>query len=291
MATGGVVATLVIPAPARRRGTAVVVLGGSQGGLDERGATAFAEAGFIALALAYFGVGSLPPALVEIPVEYVAAGLEWLRAQPEVGGRRVGLVGRSKGGELALRAAATYPDDVSAVVGYTPSPVVWQGLPADRRGWREGPKSSWSLEGGPLPFLPFARPRSRDLPRFALSMLAGNLVLRPVYERALADDVARERAMAPLEDTAGPILLISGGDDQMWPAVSLCELALARLARHEHAFPDQHLSYAGAGHLIGPPGHRATGTGRFAVGGSPGVDAEASADSWPRVLDFLDRHV
>jgi len=287
------VGTLVVPPPTKRRGTAVVVLGGSGGGLDERGATTFAEAGFIALALAYFGVGSLPTALVEIPVEYVGAGLDWLRTQPEVGGRRVGLIGRSKGGELALRAAATYPEDVSAVVGYTPSPVAWQGLPADRRGWREGPKSSWSFAGVPVPFLPFARPRPRDRPRFALSMLAGNLAVRPVYERALADDEARERAMAPLEDTAGPILLISGGDDQMWPAVTLCELALAWLARHERAFSDQHLSYEGAGHLISPPGHRTTqtGTGRFAFGGSPGVDAEASADSWPRVLDFLDRHV
>lgn len=76
----------------------------------------------------------------------------------------------------------------------------------------------------------------------------------------------------------------------MWPAVTLCELALARLARDERAFSDQHLTYAGAGHLIGPPGHRTTATGRFAVGGSPALDAEASANSWPRVLAFLGRH-
>ncbi len=58
--------TLIIPAPQQRRDGAVVVLGGSQGGLDEQSATAFAEAGFTALALAYFGVEPLPPALLEV---------------------------------------------------------------------------------------------------------------------------------------------------------------------------------------------------------------------------------
>ncbi len=202
----------------------------------------------------------------------------------------MGLVGRSKGGELALRVAATYPEDVSAVVGYTPSPVVWQGLPADRRGWRESPRSSWSLEGNPLPFLPFAMPRARDLPRFVGSALAGSIALRPVYERALADEQARERATTPLEHIGGPVLLISGSDDQMWPAPTLCDLAIARLSSHHHPFADQHIPYEGAGHLIGPPGQGMTKPGRFTTGGKPAVDAQASEDAWPRVLDFLDRH-
>lgn len=286
---GGLVGTLVIPPLNIRRDASVMVLGGSQGGLDEQDAIAFAKAGFIALALAYFGEGSpLPRALVELPLEYVRLAIEWLRSQSEVAGQRVGLVGRSKGGELALQVAATYPEHVSAVVGYTSSPVVWQGLPADRRGWRETPKSSWTLDGNPVPFLPFAKPRARSLPRFVASMISGNVALRPMYERALADTEARERATTPLEQIAGPILLISGTDDQLWPAPMLGELTMARLASHQRPFPDQHLTYEGAGHLIGVPGHRAIRTGRFDVGGSPAIDAQASEDAWPRVLDFLE---
>jgi len=287
----GLVGTLVIPPPSGRRGMAVVVLGGSQGGLDEHDAIVFARAGIIALALAYFGEGSLPRALLEIPLEYVRLAIEWLRSQSEVAGQRVGLVGRSKGGELALQVAATYPEDVSAVVGYTPSPIVWQGLPADRRGWREEPKSSWSLDGNPVPFLPFAKPRARDLPGFVASMVTGNVALRPIYERALADTEARERATTPLEQIAGPVLLISGTDDQLHPATTLCELAMARLASHQHRFPDQHLTYQGAGHMIGAPGHAPIRTRRFAVGGSPAIDAQASEAAWPRVLDFLEAAV
>lgn len=268
-----------------------MVLGGSQGGLDAQGAVAFAEAGFTTLALAYFGVEPLPAALLEVPVEYVGRAIDWLRAQPEVGGRRVGLVGRSKGAELALQVAASYPEHVSAVVGYSSSAVVWQGLPADRRGWREEPRSSWSFEGRPVPFLPLAKPRARDLPRLVASMLAGKMAFRPAYERALADEEARERATIPLERIAGPVLLISGTDDQLCPAPTLGELAMSRLERHKHPFPDQHVTYLGAGHLIGAPGHRSANTGRIAVGGSPEADQRASAEAWPSVVDFLGRHL
>ncbi|MGI8411594.1 MAG: acyl-CoA thioester hydrolase/BAAT C-terminal domain-containing protein [Solirubrobacteraceae bacterium] len=265
---GGAVGTLVLPPLDQRRGAAVVVLGGSRGGLDDHDAIAFAKAGFMALALAYFGVGELPPALVEVPLEYVRRAIEWLRRQPELADRRVGVVGRSKGGELALLLAATSPPDISAVVGYTPSPIIWQGLPADRRGWRKGPRSSWSVDGNPVPFLPFAQPRARDMPGFVVSVLAQKVALQPVYERALVDPEARERATTPLEQIAGPVLLISGTGDQLGPAPTLCELAMSRLAGHQHPFPDQHLSYDGAGHLIGPPGCPATKPGRFAEAGA-----------------------
>lgn len=121
-------------------------------------------------------------------------------------------------------------------------------------------------------------------------MLAGKLALCPAYERALDDDQARERATIPLECIAGPVLLSSGSDDQMWPAAALCELAMTRLVRREHFSADRHLTYDGAGHLLALPGSRPTDTGRFAVGGSPAADAHASDDAWPHVQDFLKRN-
>lgn len=94
------------------------------------------------------------------------------------------------------------------------------------------------------------------MPGFVVSVLAQKGAPQPVYERALVDPEARERATTPLEQIAGPVLLISGTGDQLWPAPTLCELAMSRLAGHQHPFPDQHLSYDGAGHLIGPPDAR-----------------------------------
>ena len=78
----------------------------------------------------------------------------------------------------------------------------------------------------------------------------------------------------------------------MWPSPVLAEIAMKRLARHQHRFPYSHLSYPGAGHIIGQPGLPATVTasehplaGRaLAYGGNAQANAAAAADSWPKVL-------
>ncbi len=194
---------------------AVVVLGGSGGGLSEREAITFAQAGFAALAVAYFGQPPLPDQLVEVPLEPVRRGLQWLIAHPAVQQPRVALVGRSKGGELALLAAATYPDKVNAVVGYVPSPIVWQGLAFGLRARRRGPRSSWAIAGESVPFLPFSRPRAADMLRMTGSLIGRPTVICPFYEGALGDLAAVQRATIAIENIAGPVMLISGGDDQM----------------------------------------------------------------------------
>lgn len=60
---------------------AVLLLGGSGGGIGWQDETAalLAERGFVALALAYFGMEGLPAELERIPVEYVEHGLTFLR--------------------------------------------------------------------------------------------------------------------------------------------------------------------------------------------------------------------
>lgn len=80
------------------------------------------------LAAAYFGVEPLPFALCEIPVETVAAAGEWLRRRPQVRSGPVGLVGGSKGAELALLAATAYPRLFGPVAAIAPSCVGWFGV-------------------------------------------------------------------------------------------------------------------------------------------------------------------
>jgi len=76
----------------------VIILGGSEGGLFEPRARAFAANGFAALTLAYFGYPNLPDELVEIPLEYFERAIAWMKAQPGIDAARLGLVGGSKGG-------------------------------------------------------------------------------------------------------------------------------------------------------------------------------------------------
>lgn len=89
-------------------------------------------------------------------MQTVRRGLEWLIAHPALTRTRAALVGRSKGGEPALLAAASYPDKVSAVVGYVPSPIAWQDVAFDRSSRRRAPRSSWTIAGETFPLAPGA---------------------------------------------------------------------------------------------------------------------------------------
>jgi dienelactone hydrolase len=284
----GLVGTLFYPTASGPHPT-VIWLGGSEGGLREGFAALLASHGYATLALAYFGVDPLPDELVEIPLEYFADAITWLKTQPMVDPERIALMGGSKGAELALLLAATFPKDICAVVAYKPSSVVWAGLPQNPADNFQGPKSSWTLNGEPLPFVNGAF--TFDL----LKLLAGqDAALRSSYEEGLKDEAAVAAALIPVEKIKGPVLLISGGDDQLWPSAPMGEMVLERLEAHNHPYTYEHLVYDDAGHEVAipyGPMMASTQSGHVLLGGTPEANAYASADSWPRVLVFLEKHL
>ena len=82
------------------------MLGGFEGGVPSG---SLVSQGYATLFLAYFGVTPLPSPLEEIPVETVTRAVDWLSSRPEVDPARIGVIGVSKGGELALVAAVRDP--------------------------------------------------------------------------------------------------------------------------------------------------------------------------------------
>ena len=289
----GLVGTLFCPSTPGPH-PAVIAIGGVGGGLREGGAEALASEGFAALALAYFGVEGLPRELVEIHLEYFETAIAWLKSRPEIDANRIAVVGNSKGGELALLLGATYPEDVKAVIGYAPSAVVWQGITFDREAYYGGPRSPWSSRGAPVPFARLARPLPAEMVRMVGFYFGRQpIVGRVFYERALADETAVAAAEIAVEKIDGPLLLISGTDDQMWPSTRLSEMAIERLKAHDHPFPYEHLRYEGAGHMITLPNAEppASWSSRYEVGGTQEANEFANADSWTKVLGFLEKHL
>src|SRR6185295_4263323 len=98
----------------------------------------------------------------------------------------------------------TFPDLVGPVVGYTPGSMVWSGLDFTSPG---RPCSTWTYQGTPLPFVPFAPDAVPAQSERGISML-------PVAERSLDNLGAVERAAIRVEHATGPLLLVSGGDDR-----------------------------------------------------------------------------
>src|SRR5258708_12140100 len=111
-----------------------VMLSGSSGGIPEAPARRLAENGVTALALGYFGAPGLPTDLVEIPLESLARGIELFRDR-FAGGRSVGVVGISRGAELALLLGAYLGDAIGPVRAVAPPHRAWPRLkppgPAD----------------------------------------------------------------------------------------------------------------------------------------------------------------
>lgn len=293
---GGLAGTLFTPAdPGPHPG--VVVLGGSEGGISgEQRAALLAAHGFAALALAYFAYGSLPPQLVDVPLEYLGTALDYLAAQPGVRGAQLGVVGHSRGAELALLMGATFPR-VGAVVALAPSAYVWGGL-GDATG---GPEpAAWTYQGRPLPFVPFrATPASHEA-ALASARAGRGLADTPIFLSSLAlaaqeDPATLAAAAIPVERTAGPILTVAGEADQLWPSGTFAGLIGDRLAQHGHAHPDATLRYPDAGHFFQPPNLPTAGAfieaprqqAPLATGGTTAGNAAAATDSWPRVLRFL----
>jgi uncharacterized protein len=111
--------------------------------------------------------------------------------------------------------------------------------------------------------------------------------LTPLFEAALDGSIPPE-AFIPVERINGPILLISGEDDRMWPATRMARQIMERLETHGHGFVSRHLHYPGAGHLMRPP---AVSTrvlqGKFAMGGEPHAQATANRRAWSATVAFL----
>jgi dienelactone hydrolase len=272
---------------------AVVTLAGSSGGLGPayHQAALLASNGVAALALAYFRMPWLPADLANIPLEYFDNALDWLADREDVRADAIGVLGSSRGGELALLLGATFPR-VAAVVAYAPSHVVWLGQLAD------SPEQvpAWRYRGQNLRAVPPAVRLSRFRPPAGDEPGDEPIAYTPWFLDCLDDAEAERAATIPVERIGGPVMLVSGRDDAVWPSTLMADRVLARLAAHRHPYPRQHLAYDAAGHTINRPPYwpttaapyRHVVSGRLiAVGGTPAGTAHARADSWPRVVRFL----
>lgn len=282
----GIVGALFVP-DAITPSPGILVLGGSGGGIRQELAVSLAGQGLTCLGLQYFGADGLPEALVEIPLEYIEAAIRWLADRPEVTGPPVGVVGGSKGAELGLLAAATFPDLIGPVVAFAPSSVVFFGLDPIGGGADAVRRSSWSYQDRPFPFVPY--PADVEPER-----TERGLAFEPIYTAALASEPAVRAAAIPIEQARGPILLVSGDDDRMWPSARMAAMILDRLADHDRAAETIHICYPGVGHqLLASAPTRAASDRRLAFdyGGSDEADTKARADAWARAGVFLRQHM
>ena len=156
--------------------------------------------------------------------------------QPNTRNDGVILYGLSKGAELALVLAAS-DEHYKAVVALAPSHVVWQGNPGDIANIMASP-SSWSLQGDGLPFVPYIALEERD-----------RLGFTNRHAASLTNAQAVIRARIEVENINGPILLLSGAEDNVWPAKPMAE-EICHTVDLKGRTTCRHISYTGGDHLL-----------------------------------------
>jgi pimeloyl-ACP methyl ester carboxylesterase len=239
VADNGLIADLFTDTTVQSR-KAIIMLGGSEGGKVwssiriRRPIELLVQQGYSVLSLAYFKAQGLPYSLEEIPLEYFEKAFNWLSAQKGIVANEYVVLGGSKGAEAALLLASKY-SQVKAVIAFSPSCVVWQGIPEKRFEIGKDVKSSWSYKGESLPFLAY--------PPSVKKMDLLLLRLRKMHEEALQNTAGTSNAEIKVENIQGPILLISGERDRLWPATNMSKMIMNRLKTNMFDYKYEHIVY------------------------------------------------
>jgi pimeloyl-ACP methyl ester carboxylesterase len=238
--------------------TGILLLHGSSGQPDLDRARILEEQGYDVLAPRWFD-----ERISEIPLE--SFPLDELAARND----RLVVMGMSRGAEAAL-LLGTRDDRIDAVVAIAPSAYVW--------GWIENGEqtSAWTWQGEPLPFVRFDLDWQPDAdpPSYVG-------YYRQSLERCPA---GAEAARIPAERFKGDLLLVAGGDDQVWPSVEFAE----QIALRRGGLETRALIGARAGHrFVFPKEQPKAGGQAMARGGSDEADSALGAQAWPDLLKVL----
>ncbi|WP_327358932.1 acyl-CoA thioesterase/bile acid-CoA:amino acid N-acyltransferase family protein [Streptomyces sp. NBC_01304] len=241
---------LFLPRSGASRKAPVLLIGGSEGGRSfDYEAALLASRGHPALSICYFACKGRPKELRGIDLEYFARAARLLQSQSSAAPDGLAVLGASRGSEAAQLLAQYYPHLVRDAVVLAPGTRTFSP-----GGGSAADLVSWTRAGRPIRLDPI-----------------------------------------PLNRVRGTVLAVAGKDDRLWPsadaAASIAERINASGTRH------QALIYDAAGH--GGAGVPYQATGRWMshpvskqwidLGGTPAADARSKADSWPRILQLLDR--
>ncbi|MAD77437.1 MAG: hypothetical protein CML20_22150 [Rheinheimera sp.] len=258
----------------------VIVVGGSDGGLNSAttAAQAFAEQGVAALAVGYFGMPGLPETLNRIPLEYFDAALQYIDTSAQLSRnqcQKVAIIGSSRGAELALLLGANYAD-YGPVMAVSPSSHVWGAV-------QDSDAAAWTLNGQPLNYVP-----RHSQPDYSAKRFVG----REYFKQDLQHPDALAARIA-IDSIQTELLLFAGADDQLWPSAQMAKAIAAELKQTAPQSRVTSVIYPAAGHVITPglPANLTEvalkGGQKLVLGGQPEANARAQQDILKRAVHAI----
>jgi dienelactone hydrolase len=276
----------------------IAVIPGSSGVEASKSfAALLAAKGFVVLVVGIYNYKNLPKEMYHLPLERIERGIRWLANHDTVVGDSVAAYGVSKGAEGLLTTASYIHDlPLKAIALVSPSSVVWQGIGQGR----PQKKSTWTFKGKPLPFLApnessmmFQALKSIFIAKFhARSLFPKAKVARfeKAYYKALNVREAQAGALIPAANIRCPVLLISGGCDELWPAGRMANEIADQLADDVDA---EHVHYPDAGHIFRSGfvpmtvNYGSFGPLILGMGGTPLGNAQGAKSAWLKLQAFF----
>lgn len=188
------------------------------------------------------------------PLERIEKAIEWLKNN---GNKKIGIVGGSTTGTLALTAASYFPD-ITLTMAMTSSDFIWQGFEQGKKdGCREWPvegESLFTYRGKPLPYMPFCykHPEYWQVVK-SETKKSGNMIdSKKIFDDSEEAHPITEDEFIKIENIKGKLLMIGAEDDCLWNAAKYVKRAEKRLSEKPHDCEVEALVYKHGTHFVFP---------------------------------------
>lgn len=216
----------------------VVAFGGGGGGNDwardymKEKRDSLIEKGYAILAIGYFKSKGTPITLDRISLDAISDTILNIAKHQKIDASKIALIGGSKGGELILNLASRF-SHFNAVIALSTSNVSFPAVT-----WSAN-TSSWTYKNEEIPYVPATLETISPA-------IDGDLYT--AFSVMLKDKTAVKNAEIPVENINGPILILSGKNDEQWPATAMSNRLIERLKENNFKFYNEHIILDG-GHV------------------------------------------
>jgi len=198
----------------------------------------FQSLGYNTVTVGFFSNDGLSNNLSRVNINDIKKTMDAYKKYSTIDSNAIGLIGRGKGGELALVLGSLYPE-FKMIVGMTAPNVVFQASNLNL-----AHHSSWVYNGEELDFVPYSL-FSTTTAKSIMNMITQttSTSFRDIHVEALNNKEAVKKARIKVEDINGSIFLISSTKDTWVPSVIMAKEIVKTLNEKDFPFYYEHKEY------------------------------------------------
>jgi dipeptidyl aminopeptidase/acylaminoacyl peptidase len=209
----------------------IVVFGGAEGAIDwhrnhmKTKRDSLIQKGYAILAIGYFNAEGTPRNLDRISLNAISDTIMNIAKNSKIDESKIALIGGSRGGELVLNLASRF-DHFNAVIAMSTSNVSFPAIT-----WSAN-TSSWMYQNKEVSFVPAGL--NTISPAIKGDLYTAHCLM-------LENKEAVKKAEILVENINGPILILSGKDDDQWPATTMSNRIIERLENNNFKYYNEHI--------------------------------------------------